>query len=295
MRIGVCTTDFDHAMPADELFALVKKLGFSSVQLAFSSVSECGFDVSDHIEIPGSVSGEAVAAIRVAADKHAIHICAVNGTFNMAHPDPSVRREGLDRFEGFIKAVRAIGCDMATLCSGSRSLKGLWTYDPATGDESAYADMRIAMQEAVAIAEKYDVTLAIETEASNVISTPEKARRIMDEIASPNLKMILDCANLFHKGDAHPENVRPAIDKAVSFFGNDIVIAHGKDIRESDAIDFCGTGFGIVDFPYMLKKLKEVSFPGDMMLHGIYNISDMPGCLAFMRQCFAEEGITETI
>jgi len=295
MRIGVCTTDFDHAMPADELFALVKELGFSSVQLAFSSVSECGFDVSDHIEIPGSVSDEAIAAIRAASEKHGIHICAVNGTFNMAHPDPVVRREGLDRFEGFIKAVRAIGCNMATLCSGSRSLKGLWTYDPATEDESAYSDMRAVMQEAVAIAEKYDVILAIETEASNVISTPEKARRIMDEIGSPNLKMILDCANLFHKGEAHPENVRPAIDKAINYFGRDIVIAHGKDIRESDAIDFCGTGFGIVDFPYMLKKLKEVSFPGDMMLHGIYNVCDMPGCLAFMRKCFEESGITETI
>lgn len=295
MRIGVCTTDFENTLPADELFALVKELGFSSVQLAFSSVSECGFRVSEHIEIPGFISEEAIQAIRAASEKYGIHICAVNGTFNMAHPDPAVRREGLDRFEGFIKAVKAIGCGMATLCSGSRSLNGLWTYDPATEDESAYSDMRAVMQEAVAVAEKHDVILAIETEASNVISTPGKARRIMDEIGSPNLKMILDCANLFHKGKAHPENVRPAIDKAIAHFGRDIVIAHGKDIRESDAIDFCGTGFGIVDFPYMLKKLKEVSFPGDMMLHGIYNVSDMPGCLAFMRKCFTEAGITETI
>lgn len=295
MRIGVCTTDFENTLPADELFALVKELGFSSVQLAFSSVSECGFRVSEHIEIPGFISEEAILAIRAASEKYGIHICAVNGTFNMAHPDPAVRREGLDRFEGFIKAVKAIGCGMATLCSGSRSLKGLWTFDPATEDESAYSDMRAVMQEAVAVAEKHGVILAIETEASNVISTPEKARRIMDEIGSPNLKMILDCANLFHKGEAHPENVRPAIDKAIAHFDRDIVIAHGKDIRESDAIDFCGTGFGIVDFPYMLKKLKEVSFPGDMMLHGIYNVSDMPGCLAFMRKCFTEAGITETI
>ena len=49
MRIGVCTTDFENTLPADELFALVKELGFSSVQLAFSSVSECGFRVSEHI------------------------------------------------------------------------------------------------------------------------------------------------------------------------------------------------------------------------------------------------------
>lgn len=294
MRIGICTTDFDCPMPADELFECVKNLGFSSVQLAFSSVSECNFNVSDHIEIPGSVSDNALAAIRAASAKHGIHICAVNGTFNMAHPDPAVRREGLNRFKGFITAVKAIGCPMATLCSGSRSLKGLWTYDPATEDDSAYADMYESMREAVTIAEDAGIILAIETEASNVISTPEKARRIMDEIGSPNLKMILDCANLFHRGEAKPENVIGAIDKAVEFFGKDIVIAHGKDIRAGEGIDFCGTGFGIVDFPHMLSSLKSVGFTGDMMLHGIYNISDMPGCLSFMRDCFGKSEITET-
>ena len=295
MRIGVCTTDFERAMPADELFRTVKELGFCSVQLAFSSVSECAFAVSDHIEIPYSVSDEAVAAIRAAAAKYSINICAVNGTFNMAHPNPAVRAEGIARFDGFLRAVKAIGCPMATLCSGSRSLTGLWTYDPATSDESAYADMLACMRDVVAVAEKYEIILAIETEAANVVSTPEIARRVLDDVASPNLKMILDAANLFHRGQAHPANVRPALDKAVKYFGSDIVIAHGKDIREGDAIDFCGTGFGIVDFPYMLKSLKNIGFAGDMMLHGIYNISDMPGCLEFMRKCFENSGITETI
>lgn len=287
MRIGICTTDFDKALPADELFAKVSSLGFTAVQLAFSSVAECGYEVSDHIEIPESVSEEAIRAILAAAEVHGIKICAVNGTFNMAHPDPAVRAEGLRRFRGFLDGVRALGCGMATLCSGSRSLAGLWTYDPSTALPDAWDDMYEVMTQAVRLAEERGIVLAIETEASNVISTPEAARRIMDEIGSPNLKMILDCANLFHRGQAHPENVRVMIDRAFEHFGNDIVIAHGKDIRESDGIDFCGTGFGIVDFPYMIKKLNEHHFGGDMMLHGIYKESDMSGCIEFMRGCMA--------
>jgi len=287
MRIGICTTDFENAMPADELFAKVKSLGFSAVQLAFSSVSECGFKVSDHIEIPGSVSDDAIAAILAASEKYGVGICAVNGTFNMAHRDAGIRAEGIRRFDGFLKAVKALGCGMATLCSGSRSEAGLWTYSPDTALDDAWDDMYGTMKQAVAIAEKYGIVLAIETEASNVISTPERARRLMDDIGSPNLRMILDCANLFHAGEAHPENVRPAIDRAIEYFGRDIVIAHGKDIRESDGIDFCGTGFGIVDFPYMVEKLASVDFGGDMMLHGIYNEEDMPGCLSFMEKCIA--------
>ena len=161
----------------------------------------------------------------------------------------------------------------------------LWQYDEATSQADAWQDMAESMYAAARLAEKYAVTLAIETEASNVVDTPEKARRIMDEVGSPALKMILDCANLFHAGQATAEAMRPTIDRAMEYFGKDIVLAHGKDIRPSDGIDFCGTGFGIVDFPYMIESLKKAGFDGDMMLHGIYREEDMPGCLSFMRNC----------
>ena len=145
--------------------------------------------------------------------------------------------------------------------------------------------MLCSMQHACELAEKHGVTLAIETEAANIIDTPEKARRVMDEAGSSRLKMILDCANLFHAGDAHPENVRSTIDRAMNFFGRDIVLAHGKDIRESDGIDFCGAGFGIVNFRYMMDSLRCAGFSGGMMLHGAACEAEIPACLAHIRRC----------
>lgn len=285
MRIGICTTDFKQAMPAGQLFRKMADMGYEATQLAFGSVAECGFSASAHIEIPGEVSAEAISAIRRASRETGIAIAAVNGTWNMAHRDPEVRAEGLRRFDGFLAAVAALDCPIASLCSGSRSAVSLWRYDPATSQPDAWEDMLESMRGAAMLAEKHGVTLAIETEASNVIDTPEKARRIMDEVGSDRLKMILDCANLFHAGEATVENMHPAIDRAMRNFGGDIVLAHGKDIRPSDGIAFCGTGFGIVDFPYMLDQLNRAGFAGDMMLHGIYNEADMPGCLQFMRGC----------
>ena len=87
--------------------------------------------------------------------------------------------------------------------------------------------------------------------------------------------------NLFHAGEAHPENARRTLDEAFARFGPAIVAAHGKDILEGDGISFCGTGRGIVDFPYMAEKLKEAGFAGDMFLHGIYDPDDMPRALAY--------------
>jgi sugar phosphate isomerase/epimerase len=133
----------------------------------------------------------------------------------------------------------------------------------------------------VELAEKRNITLAIESEASNIIDTPENARWVMDEIGSDYLKMILDCANLFHKGTAHPENVQAVIGHAFDLFGKDIVIAHGKDIREGDGIEFCGTGLGIVDFGFTADKLRQAGYKGDMFLHGIYDENDMPRARAY--------------
>lgn len=284
MRIGLCTTDFPYTLPARELFGKAAELGFESVQLAFSSVSECSFTVSPHIEIPESVSAEALNAIRAASDRTGLPIGAINGTWNMAHPDPAVREEGLRRMDGFLAAAAALDCPIATLCSGTRSRVHLWHDSDENGSGEAWTDMLDSMRRCTELAERRGVTLAIETEAANIIDTPEKARRIMDEVGSDRLKMILDCANLFHHGEAYPENVRSTIDRAMKFFGSDIVLAHGKDIRAGSGIDFCGAGFGIVDFSYMIDSLLNADFRGEIMLHGASCVDEIPDCLSFMRK-----------
>jgi len=284
MRIGLCTTDLPCALPARELFRRAADLGFESVQLAFSSVTECGFAVSEHIEIPEAVSPAAIESILEASRETGVAIGAVNGTWNMAHPDAEVRSEGLKRMDGFLAAVAALGCPIATLCSGTRSHVHLWYESEANDSPEAWSDMLESMRGAASLAEKHGVTLAIETEAANIIDTPEKARRIMDEVGSDRLKMILDCANLFHKGEAHPENVRATIDRAFRFFGADVVLAHGKDILESDGIRFCGAGFGIVDFPYMIQSLRHSGFTGDFMLHGASCEAEILACLSAIRK-----------
>lgn len=279
MRTGVCTTDFEHTdMPlytAEKLFARMKELSFGVVQFAFSSIAETNFTPNGQIEIPEQIPYAAVVAADRAANRYGLPIEVVNGTFNMAHPDPAVREEGLRRFGILTKASAALGAKYISLCSGSRNADHLWTWSPDNHQPDAWEAMYDTIARAVELAEKEHIVLAIESEAANIIDTPENARKIMDSMGSPNLKMILDCANLFHRGMAHPKNVQNVLAHAFELFGKDIVIAHGKDIREGDGINFCGTGRGIVDFAFVAEKLKEIGYTGDMFLHGIYEENDM--------------------
>lgn len=279
MRTGICTTDFEEKnaprLTADELFALIRQYGYTCTQFAFSSVAESGYTPDGCIEIPGTIEASAIHAIEKAAQKHDLPLCVINGTFNMAHPDNEVRETGLARMEILAQAAQALGVKYISLCSGTFNREHLWSYSPENDTDDAWNAMYGTMERAVETAERYGITLAIESEASNVISTPERARKLMDGIGSDKLKMILDCANLFHRGEAHPENVKAVITHAFEVYGHDIVIAHGKDIREGDGIDFCGTGDGIVDFKLTADLLKKYGYAGDMFLHGFYARADM--------------------
>ena len=281
MKTGVCTTDFEKQplRKADRLFSDIRALGFECVQFAFSSVTEADFTPTGQLELPGTISMGTVSTVARASEKYDLPIGVINATFNMAHPDPAVREEGLVRLGGHLDAARALGCPILSLCTGSRNPDHLWRPSPDNDTPEAWDAMFDTVRRAVELAEKAGVTLAVESEASNVIDTPEKARRLMDEIGSDKLKMILDAANLFHRGEAKPENARRTLDEAFAAYGGDIVAAHGKDIRAGDGIDFCGTGLGIVDFAYMAKLLRDTGYRGDMFLHGIYDEDDMPRAL----------------
>ncbi len=283
MNIGICTTDLE-TRPSDIIFERIHALDLDTAQFAFASVAESDFEPNGDIELPERITPSTVNAIRRSARSRGVRIGAVNGTYNMAHPDDEVRREGIKRFRVLTEAVRELECPIISLCSGSLSRVSLWMYHPDNNSEVAWYNMSESMKYAADIAEKFEVTLAIETEASNVIDTPEKARRIMDDVGSARLKMIMDAANLFHRGKAKRQNVEATLTHASEVFGRDVVLAHGKDIRESDGIDFCATGEGIVDFELFKRLLEENNFSGDFMLHGIYDEAKMPTAVEFIRR-----------
>lgn len=282
MKTGICTTDFENSATkyqADQLFIEISNLGFTCVQFAFSSISESNFTPSGRIEIPERIPTAAIDAAGNASAKYELPIEVINGTFNMAHPDIEVRQEGLRRFALLTEAAASLGAKYISLCSGTRNTEFLWGHSKENNSKEAWNDMLDTVSRAVEIAEKHSVTLAVESEAANVICTPEKARQLMDTVGSSRLKMILDCANLFHRGQAHTENVKNIISQAFAWYGKDIVVAHGKDILEGDGIQFCGTGLGIVDFGFTASLLKKYGFTGDMFLHGISSPQDMPRAL----------------
>ena len=90
-----------------------------------------------------------------------------------------------------------MGTRLVTLCTGTRDPADPWRAHPDNGTPEAWRDLTASMETAIAAAEASDVYLGIEPELANVVSSAEAARRLIDEMKSPRLRIVIDAANLF--------------------------------------------------------------------------------------------------
>ena len=258
-----------------ELFEKAKNYGLTQMQFDFLSICD--------EEMPAVITEDQLNEISNCAKETGIKIVAINGTFNMAHPDREVRLLGVERFELITKASKKLSCGLVTICTGSRNTESMWTPHPQNDSKEAWDDMAETMRALLSIAERYDLLLGMETEASNIIDTPQKAVKIIQEMESKRLRIIMDCANLFRAGMAKKENVKPVISEAFELMGEYVTLAHAKDIMEGEGFEFYGAGKGIVDFAFFYCELKKVGYKGGMILHGTREESQIPESVSFLK------------
>jgi sugar phosphate isomerase/epimerase len=122
------------------------------------------------------------------------------------------------------------------------------------------------LTKALTTANRHDVALAIEPETGNVIDSANKARRLLDELRSPRLKIIIDAANLLRATDL--ACMREVLEDAFELIGSDLVLAHAKEFNPHANAGNQPLGRGVLDWDLYLSLLRRVNFAGPLILHG---------------------------
>ncbi|OBQ69614.1 sugar phosphate isomerase/epimerase (plasmid) [Mesorhizobium loti] len=236
--------------------------------------------------MPDRIEPDAARSVAVASIEIGVSISAISGTYNMIHPDRRVRESGLVRLEVLAASCADLGTRLITLCTGTRDAEDQWRWHPDNATDAAWSDLRVEMEAAVAIAERFDIELGIEPELANVVSGARAARRLLDEMNSKRLRIVLDPANLFEVADAAERH--RLIEEAVDLLAAEIGMAHAKD-RHADG-SFAAAGQGVVDFPHFIGRLKAAGFDGPLITHGLTE-AEAPGVGAFLRRVLEESDI----
>jgi sugar phosphate isomerase/epimerase len=154
-------------------------------------------------------------------------MAAISGTFNLCDPDESRLKDNLQRLDGLAVSCRWLDTRIITLCTGTRDANDMWKCHPENVRRSSWETLVQSMRQAVQIADRNEVTLAFEPEMHNIVNSVAKARRLLDEIGSPWLKVVIDPANLIPSGDM--SRMTEVFEEAFDWLGPDIVLAHAKD------------------------------------------------------------------
>jgi sugar phosphate isomerase/epimerase len=230
--------------------------------------------------LPDQIAPALLDRVRKAAAERRLTLAAVSATYNMIHPDPKQRRAGRRQLDVIAGTCARLETRLVTLCTGTRDPQDMWRHHPDNDSPEAWRDLRTALHKALTTADKHDITLGVEPETANVVNSARKARRLLDDLKSPRLKIILDPANLFHRHDL--PRMRDVLDEAFDLLAGDIVLAHAKELGGDGHAGARALGTGVLDWEYYLSLLRRANFSGPIIMHG-YAEREVEASTAFLR------------
>jgi sugar phosphate isomerase/epimerase len=281
MQIGIFTRTFLRPTLAEVLDAVVAH-DLRHVQF--------GLTCAGLPSMPDELDKATCTTIHQALSSRGITVSALSGTFNMIHPHLAQRQQGLRQLGVLITAAHSLGARVITLCTGTRDPDNMWRPHPDNHLPEAWRDLVASLQAVLPLAEAHHVMLGVEPEVSNVVDSAQKARHLLDELGSPHLKIVMDGANLFPAGTL--PQMRLILSRAFDLLGDDIVLAHAKDLTHDGEAGNAAAGSGLLDYDHYLALLRAAHYDGPLILHSLSE-AQTPTSIAFLRLSFSYHSLTK--
>ncbi len=235
--------------PLEQAVAKIKAEGFGCV------VTDFGFaDV--HFD-PLMPDWQAVEKVRKCMDRHGIRIVGLYGYTNIVDPNLARRKRGLAKTEFLLANWKRAGCANVSTETGTLNPTSEWLISPENATEEGYQKCRAAIEKLVRQAEKTEAILSIEPYWQNVIDSIDRAERLLRDVDSPSLRLVMDPCNYYRKQDL--PHTAPMLKEMFKRLGDKIIIAHAKDVKASaTGTDLPASGRGDLDYPAYLRLLIEL-------------------------------------
>lgn len=247
MQLGIRLHDTTK-LPFEERIADVHNLGFACGHLALAKVID-EFPTTDEALTPGL----AMYIKNVFAKNH-VDIAVLGCYLNLANPNKEQLEKTVHRYMAHIRFASWLGCGVVGTETGAPN--ETYSFTPECHTEEALQLFIQNVRPVVKYAEQMGVVFAIEPVYRHIVWNPKQARRVLDEIQSPNLQIIFDPVNLLDI--ANYRDREEIIGEAIELLGPDIAMVHLKDFRVEDGkMVSVGCGLGEMDYTDILKFMKE--------------------------------------
>ena len=254
MNIGIRLHD---TLPGTlrERLTYARDQGFTCAHIAMSK-AVAGFDMADAPRLLTPALADSVREDLEATDME----CAVLGCYlNLADPDPERRAATQEIYRAHLRFSTLIGARVVGTETYARP-ETVFS-EPAPRSEEAFRLFMDGLKPVVRFAEEIGAVLAVEPVHSHIVSTPERAERMLEELPSDNLQIILDAVNLI--GPGHDREADRIIADAVRRLGDRVRVLHMKDftVAADGGIRSRACGTGVMRYERLLALAAERGLP----------------------------------
>lgn len=247
MQLGIRLHDIEKA-PLERRLQIAQKQGFRCGHLALSKViSE--YSVADSALTPGFA-----CYLKNLFAKEEIDIAVLGCYLNLANPNEESLRKNQARYLAHIRFASLLGAGVVGTETGA--VNEAYQYEEKNHSEEALGIFIDNLRPVVEYAEKMGVIFAIEPVFKHIVWNPERARRVLDAISSPNLQIIFDPVNLLDISNY--KDREKIIGEAIAILGDDIAVVHIKDfVVEDGKLISVAAGTGEMDYGDIIRFVKR--------------------------------------
>ncbi len=232
----------------EERIEEVKRLDFKCGHLALSKM---GIPSSPESLTPGYAM-----TLRRIFDKNEVDVAVLGCYLNLADPDPARLSANTEKYLANIRFASHLGAGMVGTETGAPNSE--YKFCPECRTDEALHTFITNLRPVVGYAEKCGVLISIEPVAKHIVYDAKRARRVLDEIASPNLRIIFDPVNLLDRSNF--EDRERIFAETMELLEKDIAMVHLKDFKvpsDGGELISVGCGQGEMDYTEILKFVKS--------------------------------------
>ncbi len=250
MNIGIRLHD-TAGSTLEEHLRSAREQGFRCIHLALSKTIP-GFSMKN---APALMTDALAQEVRSLLDKYEME-CAVLGCYlNLATPDEAELTSTTACYKAHLRFAKAIGATVVGTETGAPNTG--YNTCPECFTQESLSLFISRLRPIVAYAEEIGATIALEPVCRHIVSTPERAKAVLDAIPSPNLQIILDTVNLLNMSNY--ARMPQLVAQSIALFGDKIRILHMKDFQPAEgAADVKSTacGTGVMDYAPLIAFAK---------------------------------------
>lgn len=254
MKFGVLSVSFGE-LGYRELAQKVASYHFDATHLELKYVT----DIDNS---PGKLSTGCANLVAEQFARYGVKIPVLGMYTNLIDVREEARRRALRQLKEHLRFARDFGASAVTTETGTANPHSPWEHHPDNQNEANWRKLKEALEELAEEAERWGVFLGLEGYYNNVLNTPERMERMLEEVPSPNLGIVMDPCNYIPQKDAHRQD--EVMREAFERLGDRILIAHAKDFNYRHADDTAehklvqpGAGMGDLNYGLYMRLLNE--------------------------------------